>query len=153
MHSQHVPIPWEGDRLRSWCGRNCLASFSKHLHESLEMHLSLKSSKTCESQCLPGQKLNKCLMWFSIMQQICSEVFSCHYTKWWLVFPRHSVQLYISLALQAQWTFLLVLSILGKTAQITLDHCTVQLISLSKFDAHFNIKLQEWRGHRLKRPV
>lgn len=35
----------------------------------------------------------------------------------------------------------------------SLDHCIIQLFSSTKFDAHFNIKLQEWRGHRWKRPV
>lgn len=36
----------------------------------------------------------------------------------------------------------------------SLDHCISQLFSFTKFDAHFNkIKLQEWRGHRWKRPV
>lgn len=73
--------------------RVALQTFSNNLHERLEMHLSLKSSKTCESQCLPGQKLNWCLKWFSITQQICSEVFSCHYTESWLAFPRYSLQL------------------------------------------------------------
>lgn len=53
------------------------------------------------------------------------------------------MQLYLSLALQAHIpadfkTF-------REDCSNSLDCCIFQLISFTKFDAHFNIKLQEWR--------
>lgn len=90
---QHVPIPWEENRLRPWCGKNCLTNFLKQspwkvrnapFSEKLK-NLWVPVSAWADAELVPEVIFYHAadLLW-SFLRAI---------TESWLAFPRHSLQL------------------------------------------------------------